>query len=99
MIHDLINQKTCEEIEQFLKDLDEFYSESLILWPEKCKICEKEGIECTYQSNMPCRYPIKMRYSMTGAGVNTDETARNVNIVLEWPPSKVTYRFGLVCLK
>jgi len=88
------------QIAQFLDSYKEPYEECLIIWPEKCKICDnKQDGECTYDSGELCRYPQKMRHSMTGAGINTNATVSNLHIDLEWPPVKYAYRFSLVCFK
>ena len=100
LIHEnLINLKTNLEINKFIEEYDGDYDECMIIWPETCKICLNEGKNCTYVKNIPCRYSEKMRYHMTGAGINTHETASKLNIGLEWPPTNYEYRFGLVCLK
>ena len=95
----LVNLKTNSEIKRFIEEYDQNYDDYIIIWPETCKVCLNEGKKCTYVNNSPCRYPEKMRYHMSGAGINSNETASKVNIVLEWPPTNYEYRFGLVCLK
>ncbi len=98
-LNDLINKQANREISFFLQTLNEDKENIFVLWPEKCKICENASKKCTYLTQQPCRNPEERHYSMTGAGVNMDRTAKNINIALEWPPKKYTYRFGLVCLK
>ena len=56
-------------------------------------------ISCTYDSGKPCRYPDKKRYSMEAVGINVDATVKNAGFVLEWPPKKYVYRFGLICFR
>ena len=95
----IINEMTIKEINNFIEETNISYEHCLILWPERCKICSKENISCTYSQNKPCRLPEKMTYSMTGAGVNTDLTVKKLNFNLEWPPVHYSYRFGLICFK
>ncbi|MBN1803600.1 MAG: hypothetical protein JW891_18970 [Candidatus Lokiarchaeota archaeon] len=95
----LINERANQEISLFLHMLKVKNENIFVLWPEKCRICEKASQECTYRTNQPCKNPKNRHYSMTGAGVNTDSTVKKLNINLEWPPEKYSYRFGLVCVK
>jgi predicted metal-binding protein len=88
-----------KEILVFLENYNETYNDKLILWDGHCKICEKEGNRCTYDSKEPCRYPKDKRYSMEAVGINVDKTVRKLNIQIEWPPTNFIYRFGLVCFK
>ena len=88
-----------EEIFSFIENYDESYNEMLILWDGHCKICEKEGNFCTYDSGNPCRYPDNKRYSMEATGINVDKTVRSLGFEIEWPPTQNMYRFGLVCFK
>jgi len=94
-----VNLKTNDEIDHFINEHIDSHDEYIIIWPEKCKICLNEGKKCTYKKGDPCRYPEELRYSMTGAGINTHETVKNLNFELEWPPINHEYRFGLACLK
>lgn len=87
------------EIYEFLKNLKEPYNEKLILWDGYCRICNKEGKNCTYDDAQPCRYPEEKRFSMEAVGINVDKTVKNLKIPIEWPPSNHAYRFGLVCIK
>ena len=88
-----------KEIIQFLENYEKPYKEKLILWDGHCRLCFKEGEICTYDDKQPCRYPEKLTHSMTGAGINTTSTVKNLDIDIEWPPMKFSYRFGLVCFK
>ncbi len=89
-----------KEIFEFLESNKKNYNESLIIWDGHCRICfNKEEKGCTYDSGKPCRYPDKIRYDMSAAGINTHETAKNLNIELEWPPTNYIYRVALVCFK
>ncbi|MCJ7648379.1 MAG: DUF2284 domain-containing protein, partial [Candidatus Lokiarchaeota archaeon] len=73
------------------------YNEKFILWDGYCRICFKEGKNCTYDDGIPCRYPDKKRFSMEAVGIDVDKTVKNVNIEIEWPPINYAYRFGLIC--
>ncbi|TFG28546.1 MAG: hypothetical protein EU532_05055 [Promethearchaeota archaeon] len=86
-----------EEIHKFFIQYPKKFTEKLILWDGFCRICFKEGKNCTYDNGEPCRY--QPRYSMEAIGINVDKTVKNANFELEWPPQQVTYRFGLICLK
>jgi len=86
-----------EEIHEFLNKFDGNYEEKLVLWDGFCRVCYKEKKNCTYDSGQPCRY--QPRYSMEAIGINVDQTVRNANIEMEWPPVHNAYRFGLVCFK
>ncbi|MBY8989762.1 MAG: hypothetical protein KGD58_03325 [Candidatus Lokiarchaeota archaeon] len=89
-----------EEISRSLDNYKKQYKEYLVIWPAKCNICDnKEDRGCTYNSGEPCKYPEKFQHSMTGAGINTNETVSRLNIELEWPPIRYAYRFSLVCFK
>ncbi len=87
------------EINRFIKKHVNHSDEYLVLWPENCRICFYEGKECTYGEKIPCRYPKKIRYSMTGAGINTHETIKKFDFILEWPPMNYEYRLGLVSIQ
>jgi predicted metal-binding protein len=88
------------KISRFLDTYKEPFEEHLIIWPAKCNICDnKEDGGCTYDSGEPCRYPQKLRHTMTGVGINTNETVSKLNIDLEWPPVRYAYRFSLVCFR
>ncbi len=85
---------------QFIENYKEPYDENFIIWASKCNICDnKEDGGCTYDNKEPCRYPEKLRHSMTGAGINTNDTVSKLNIDLEWPPVQHAYRFSIVCFK
>jgi len=93
-------EEIYDEISRFLDKHKEQYEERFIIWPAKCNICDnKEDGGCTYDSGEPCRYPLKFRHAMTGAGINTNDTVAKLNIDLEWPPIRYAYRFSLVCFK
>ena len=96
---DFVRDYLEKEILDFIKNYNEPYNESLILWAGRCKLCEKEGKKCTYDSGEACRYPQEKRYSMEAVGINVDKTVKNLNIEIEWPPTNFIYRFGLVCFK
>lgn len=86
-----------EVIFEFLNKFNEKYKEKLVLWDGFCRACYKEKKTCTYDSGQPCRY--QPRYSMEAVGINVDQTVKNANIQIEWPPVHNAYRFGLVCFK
>ena len=86
-----------EEIHKLVDKYQENFKEILILWDGFCRVCYKENKNCTFDSGEPCRY--QPRYSMEAVGINVDETVKNVNLEMEWPPLHFAYRFGLVCLK
>jgi predicted metal-binding protein len=88
------------EIYLFLDEIQNQYSERLVLWDGFCRLCYNEKEKgCTYDSGDPCRYPEEKRYSMEAVGIDVTKTVRNLNFNLEWPPNEFIYRFGLVCLK
>jgi predicted metal-binding protein len=96
----LLRDKLEEEIELFLKEHQYLYKEKLVLWDGFCRLCFNEKDQnCTYDSGEPCRYPEKKRYSMEAVGIDVTQSARNLNLNLEWPPNEFVYRFGLVCFK
>ncbi|MHA1669231.1 MAG: DUF2284 domain-containing protein [Promethearchaeota archaeon] len=85
------------EITKFLKNYKAPYKNYLILWDGYCRICSKEGKLCTYDDEIPCRYPDQIRYSMEAVGIDVTKTVSNLNLDIEWPPLEHTYRFGLIC--
>ncbi len=94
---DILRDHLEEEINEFLIKFDGKFEEKLVLWDGFCRICSKEKKSCTYDSGEPCRY--EPRYSMEAVGINVDQTVRNTNFEMEWPPVHNAYRFGLVCFK
>ena len=86
-----------KEIENFINTFDGKYEEKLVLWDGFCRVCYKEKKTCTHDSGEPCRY--QPRYSMEAVGINVDQTVRNANFEMEWPPVHNAYRFGLICFK
>ena len=96
---DSIRDELEKEILHFLNEYQNSYQEKLVLWDGFCRICYKENKKCTYDNGKPCRYPDRIRYSIEAVGINVDQTAKNIGINLEWPPTSYAYRFGLVCFK
>jgi len=96
---DFVRDYLGKEINAFLQNYSESYNEKLILWEGYCRICSKEGKNCTYDDGIPCRYPDKKRFSMEAVGIDVDKTVKSVHIEIEWPPVNFAYRFGLICLK
>jgi predicted metal-binding protein len=95
-----LRDKLEQEVKLFIEKYNNNYEEKLILWDGFCRICfNKEDKGCTYDDGDPCRYPYKKRYSMEAVGIDVNQTVKNLNFNLEWPPNKYTYRFGLVCFK
>lgn len=86
-----------DEIHDFIKNYIEHSNEIFILWDGYCRICSKQGISCTYESETPCRYADQIRYSMEAVGIDVTKTVSNINIDIEWPPINYAYRFGLIC--
>jgi predicted metal-binding protein len=96
----LLRDKLEREIELCINKYFTSYDEKLILWDGFCRLCLNEKEKgCTYDVGDPCRYPDKIRYSMEGVGIDVNQTTKNLNFNLEWPPNKFVYRFGLVCFK
>ena len=88
------------ELLSFIDEYQEDYEERLVLWDGYCRVCNNPKDKyCTYDSGKPCRYPDKKRYSMEAVGINVNDTVKNLQIELEWPPLNYAYRFGLVCFK
>lgn len=96
-----IVRKLCStEIKKVLSTLHNDPDNILIIWHTHCRLCEEElNKPCTYDTGEKCRYPEKIRYSMEAVGINVTETAKNVGIEIEWPPTHYLYRFGLICIK
>ena len=88
-----------DEIQDFIRNYTELYKEIFILWDGYCRVCIKEGKQCTYDSEIPCRYPEQIRYSMEAVGIDVSKTVSQINLDIEWPPINYAYRFGLICLK
>jgi predicted metal-binding protein len=99
--HDNFVRDSLEkEILKFIDEYKENYQERIVLWDGFCRICyNKEDKHCTYDSGEPCRYPDRKRHSMEAVGINVNDTVKNLDIKLEWPPTNYVYRFGLVCFK
>jgi predicted metal-binding protein len=96
----LHRNKLEEEIKTFVNEQETDYEERLILWDGYCRLCSnKIDKGCTYDSGKPCRYPNDKRYSMEAIGIDVTRTVRNLDFKIEWPPTNVVYRFGLVCYK
>jgi predicted metal-binding protein len=92
--------KLEKEILKFLEENQGKFNEKLVLWDGFCRICSnKEHKGCTYDSDQPCRYPDKRRYSMEAVGIDVTRTVRDLNLSIEWPPNNHVFRFGLVCFK
>ena len=94
---DIVRDYLAKEIITFLQNYSESYNEKFILWDGYCRICFKEGKNCTYDDGIPCRYPDKKRFSMEAVGIDVDKTVKSVDIEIEWPPINYAYRFGLIC--
>ncbi len=96
---DIVRDYLGKEVNTFLQNYGNSYNEKLILWDGYCRICFKEGKNCTYDDGIPCRYPDKKRFSMEAVGIDVDKTVKSVDIEIEWPPVNFAYRFGLICFK
>jgi predicted metal-binding protein len=88
-----------EEIARSIKEIKTEHNEIQILWDGHCRICQKEKKKCTIDEGVPCRYPDDIKYSMEAVGINVTETARKIDLDIEWPPKNHIFRFGLICLK
>ncbi len=96
----LLRDKLEQEINWFIDRYQNSYDVQLILWDGFCRLCFNEKNEgCTYDKGDPCRYPDNIRYSMEAVGIDVNQTVKNLNFNLEWPPNEFVYRFGLVCFK
>ncbi|MFW9970307.1 MAG: DUF2284 domain-containing protein [Candidatus Odinarchaeota archaeon] len=96
----LLRDELEQEIKLCFNKYSILFNEKLILWDGFCRLCLIEkGKECNYDLGHPCRYPDKIRYSMEAVGIDVNQTVKNLNITLEWPPNEFVYRFGLVCFK
>jgi predicted metal-binding protein len=87
-----------EEITEFIESYSEEYTDLRILWYGHCRVCEKRREKCTYDDDIPCRYPDEKRYSMEAVGIDVTETVENVDLDIEWPPKNHIYRFALICI-
>jgi predicted metal-binding protein len=88
-----------KEIEKFLELQNISINNVSILWDGHCNACEKEGLNCAIDEELPCRFPDRKRYSMEAVGINVTETVRNVDLEIEWPPKNHLFRFSLICTK
>jgi predicted metal-binding protein len=93
-----MRDKIEEEIAEFIESYSEEYTDLRILWDGHCRACDKKGKKCTYDDDVPCRYPDDKRYSMEAVGIHVTETVENVNLDIEWPPENHIYRFALICI-
>ncbi len=94
----IIEKELNGTIEKFLDERRGQFEDSFALWGGNCSLCTDEGKKCTYDEKEPCRFPDKIRYGLSAAGINTVETVKHLGIDLNWTNDKFTYRFGLICL-
>ena len=66
-----------------------------VLGNSNCRLCAK----CARKTNEPCRHPTQRIYSMEAAGINVDQSLRNIGYVLEWPPTTKVVQVGLIVFR
>ncbi|TFF63752.1 MAG: hypothetical protein EU521_00450 [Promethearchaeota archaeon] len=89
-----------KEFEIFLDQYDNPYSKKLLLYSGTCTYCNIESNqECTFDSGEPCRFPKERKYSMEAVGIEVIKTVLNLNLNIEYPSKKYSYKFGLACFK
>ena len=89
-----------KEFEKFLEEYKDDHIEKLLLYAGTCRICFNEkDKKCTFDDGIPCRYPNRMRYSMEAIGIEVIRTVIDLNLDIEYPSNKKSYRFGLACFK
>jgi predicted metal-binding protein len=90
-----------KEMDIFLKNYSESYNNILPLYAGTCKLCRWEGYDgCTFDDDIPCRFPERKRYSMEAVGIEVIKTVLNLkNKDFEYPSKIYEFTFGLICLK
>ena len=89
-----------KEFEAFLDQYEKPYSEKLFLYSGTCTYCkEQDKGECTYDTGKPCRFHEQRQYSMEAVGIEVVRTVLNLNLSIDYPSTKYSYKFGLACFK
>jgi predicted metal-binding protein len=89
-----------EEMDTFLAQYEKNYSKKLLLYSGTCRYCKMHNmVECTYDSEEPCRFPQHIQYSMEAVGIEVVKTVINLDLDIEYPSQKYIYLFGLACFK
>ncbi len=92
------------EFEKFLSQHAKEYKKRLLLYDGTCRYCALQGAgKCTFDDNLPCRFPKDRRYSMEAVGIEVISSVMNLvkksKLEIEYPSKKYSYRFGLACFK
>ena len=88
------------EFEKFLTQYKKDYKKRLLLYDGTCKYCKIQNAgNCTFDVGDTCRFPNEKRYSMEAVGIEVIKTLRELNLDIEYPSNKYSYRFGLACFK
>jgi len=88
------------EFDKFLSQNSKKYKKRLLLYDGTCKYCKIQNAgNCTFDSGEPCRFPRMIRYSMEAVGIEVIRTVYKLNLDVEYPSNKYSFRFGLVCFK
>lgn len=89
----MANAMIKSRLNKSLRVIEEANNGSLMLGCSSCGFCKP----CQKKHDKPCKYPLKMRFSIESCGVDVAKlTLKNFNIPLQWSWDNVC-EYSVVC--